>query len=48
MNWTLPTLLSDVADAWSGSNWIYTLAFWLLVGGGLYLVGRRDKRKGSS
>jgi hypothetical protein len=48
MNWTLPSLLSDVADAWSVSSWIYTLAFWVIVGGGLYYLGSRAKGKNSN
>jgi hypothetical protein len=48
MNWTLPTLLSDMMDAWSADNWIYTLAFWVIVDGGLYYLGGRVKGKNSN
>ena len=41
MNWTLGGLLSDVADAWSGDNWPYTLGFWAIVGGVVLLLNLR-------
>lgn len=40
MNWTLPRILEDVAQAWSPENLPYTVGFWLLVGIGGWLLTR--------
>jgi hypothetical protein len=45
MNWTIGSLLRDVADAWSAENWPYTLAFWIVVGGVVVLISRRRKER---
>ncbi len=50
MNWSLSTLLGDVANAWSAENWPFTLAFWgavaLCAGAATYFERRRRKARG--
>ncbi len=41
MSWTLPSLLSDVMNAWSPQNLPYTLAFWAVVGAGAWFISKR-------
>jgi hypothetical protein len=43
MNWTIGGLLSSVANAWSGEHWLYTLAFWILVGLATWALSRSSK-----
>jgi len=45
MNWTLPALWRNVAEAWSAENWPYTLAFWIAVAAVGWWATRRSPGK---
>jgi hypothetical protein len=48
MNWTLETLLGDVADAWSAENLPYTITFWVIVGVMIWFLSRNKQKPPSS